>query len=153
MSKLAVRLFVEVVMVINAKCTAHGAMGSTPDAAAAELQPHVLSILTVGMHVDIADWPVARHMTTLITDVRVPFVISALVAQLTKFGANTSAGVRITFATDLHSIVIAALHLRVHASHQHRRPDTGGRIEHREITRGTRGRRYLRVHKGVPECS
>ena len=146
MSKLAVGLLVEVVMVINAKCTAHGAVGSTPDAAAAELQPH-------GMHVDIADWPVARHMTALITDVRVLFVISALVAQLTKFGADASAGVRITFGTNLHGIVIAALHLRVNANHQHRRTDTGGRIEHREVSRGPRGERYLRVHKGVPECS
>ena len=105
------------------------------------------------MHVDIADWPVARHMTALITDVRVLFVISSLVAQLMIFGADTRAGIRITFATDLHSIVIAALHLRAHASHQHRRPDTGGRIEHREVSRGPRERRYLRVHKGVPECS
>ena len=104
------------------------------------------------MHVDVADWPVARHMTALIPDVRVLFVISALVAQLTKFGADASAGVRITFGTLLHSIVIAALHLRVNADHHHRRPDTGGGVEHREVRRGPRGQVDLRIHEGEPEC-
>ena len=152
MSELAVGLLVEVVVCVNARCTAHGATGSALDAKAAELQPGVFGVPAVWMHVDVAKWPMARHMAALVPDIRVLLVISALVAQLTVFGADASAGVRVAFGTYLHSIVVAALHLRVDADHHHRRPDTCGGVEHREVRRGPRGRGYLRVHEGVPEC-